>query len=491
MDINEEMNTTNSNRAAEEWVSSHAASINPRYRLGYHLMPTVGWMNDPNGLVYFQGQYHAFYQHHPYSAEWGPMHWGHAVSDDMVHWRRLPIALVPGGTGDRDGCYSGSAVDDDGVLSLIYTGQVFHSGDIQPFNVDFTETQNLATSTDGIHFDKSSRNPVIAHAPKDNSRNFRDPKVWRHGGWWYGIIGSSTVDDDARALLYRSHDLREWEYRGAIAHSEGRVGQMWECPDFFEVDGSHVLLFSPVGMQAQGNRYRNVFQTGYLLGDFDYESSTLTHGTFEELDRGHDFYASQTLEAPDGRRICMGWMNMWQTPMPEQQDGWAGALTLPRELHVVDGTVRMTPIAELQSLRSGTVTECSAVVRDREILASLEANRCEILVSCEGITRSEMTGLSFDIGLDSPVTFTYDRSRGLLSLDRGGEDGVRAYECGTLDHLDLHAYLDNSSLEIFVNDGLATFTSRIYPAAPATLMMRTGDEGVRAKAVVYSLESIG
>ena len=235
---------------------------------------------------------------------------------------------------------------------------------------------------------------------------------------------------------------------------------------YIPVDGTHVLLFSPVGMQADGYRYRNVFQTGYLLGDFDYDSAKLTHAGFEEIDRGHDFYASQTFETPDGRRVCIGWMNMWQTPMPEQRDGWAGALTLPRELHVVDGKVSMTPIRELTSLRADVLVERTDAFTDHETLVTLTKNQAEVLFSCADLNESGSVGLSFDVGAGKSVDFGYDRANGLLTLDRGGADGVRAYACGALERLDLRVYVDNSSLEVFVNEGLATFTSRIYPTAP-------------------------
>lgn len=483
------MNENNNTSKADAWIANHVSDINQRYRLGYHLMPTVGWMNDPNGLVFFNGQYHAFYQYHPYSSEWGPMHWGHAVSRDMVHWEDLPVALAPGSPADRDGCYSGSAVVNDGVLSLVYTGQVFNSGQIEPFNSDFSETQNLAMSHDGIHFTKFSGNPVISNAPEDNSRNFRDPKVWRHNDRWYVVIGSSTFDDDARALLYRSDDLVEWKYLGVIAQSHGQAGQMWECPDFFELDGQYVLLFSPVGMESKGYKYHNVFQTGYMIGDFDYSTGRLDHGDFEEIDRGHDFYATQTMVAPDGRRICMAWMNMWQTPMREQADGWSGAMTLPRELHLVNGRVTMTPVRELETLRSGLLAHCSDVLQNDTLLAAPDKNQFEVLFSCHDLHSSiGPIGLSLDIGTSDRVKFTYDPTRELLSLDRGGEDGVRAYECGRLDNLNLRIFVDNSSIEVFVNDGLAVFTSRIYPSSPAKVIAVT--DGKRAMDVLaYALEA--
>jgi beta-fructofuranosidase len=480
--------TRNDTSEADEWISTHKESINERYRLGYHLMPPVGWMNDPNGLVYFKGLYHAFYQHHPYTSEWGPMHWGHATSTDMVHWVDRPVALAPGDGSDRDGCYSGSAVVAGDTLNLIYTGQIFNTGDIEPFNSDFSESQNLAISRDGTHFEKYAGNPVIPGPPSDNTQNFRDPKVWKHNDTWYVVIGSTSAEDDARALLYSSPDLHTWQLEGNLAQSDHKIGNMWECPDFFELDGMHILMMSPVGLEADGHRYRNVFQSGYIAGDFDYQTLQLTHGDFEELDRGHDFYAPQTFEAPDGRRICFGWMNMWLTPMPEQKDGWAGAFTLPRELKYVDGKVTMTPVKELESLRGRVLTDCERSVTNGDVIVSPDENRFELLFSVDNLrVHADNLGLAFDLGNGIKASFVYDSGQELLTFDRGGKDGERSWECGTLEHLDLHIYVDNSSIEIFVNNGLATFTSRIYPTAPARVTLLSSADSVKAGIQSYAL----
>ena len=224
--------------AAEAEVALRAPHVNPRWRMAFHIMAPAGWINDPNGLCWFAGEYHAFFQHHPFSSEWGPMHWGHVVSTDLVSWRHAGIALAPGDASDADGCHSGSAVDNDGELAIVYTGHRYLDPPGPGRDPDrFTQVQNLAVSRDGIQFEKVPGNPVIAAPPADSTHHFRDPKVWREPGGWRLVLGNAAQDGRGRALLYGSSDLRSWELLGIVAESDGATGWMWECPDLFALDG--------------------------------------------------------------------------------------------------------------------------------------------------------------------------------------------------------------------------------------------------------------
>ena len=236
--------------------------LEDNYRLDYHLMPPAGWMNDPNGLIYFNHEYHAFYQHNPYEPKNGPMHWGHAKSKDLVNWEHLPVALAPSeiydmGESGGYGCWSGSAVDDNGVLTLIYTG---HVDGRTP-----TEVQCIATSTDGVTFNKAAYNPVIAGAPEEGGFGFRDPKVWQHDGVWYMVIGYGK-DGLGKALLYKSSDMRDWSYIGVAAESDGTMGICGSVRICFRLgtEMTHVLVISPMNMGTT--------KTMYLTGKFSYET---------------------------------------------------------------------------------------------------------------------------------------------------------------------------------------------------------------------------
>ncbi|MCL8377233.1 glycoside hydrolase family 32 protein [Escherichia coli] len=425
----------------------------------FHLAPPAGWMNDPNGLIYFNGRYHAFFQHHPASAYQGPMHWGHATSTDMLHWQHEPIALAPGDKYDRDGCFSGSAVDDDGVLSLIYTGHICL--DDRGNDSIIREVQCLATSHDGIHFEKQG----CVLTPPEGIMHFRDPKVWHEDGSWWMVIGARDASDNGQVLLYRGTSLRDWHLEHVRAHSAAGKSYMWECPDFFRCGNFHWLMFSPQGMPPSGYRFRNLFQSGVLAGSWKPGSVFALKGGFEELDYGHDFYAPQSMLAEDGRRIIMAWMNMWDSPVPTRSEAWAGCLTLPREVFERDGRLCQRPVREVESLRKKCQPLSPVRLQGLQLLTE-NVQAAELLVTWHTVdSHAEHYGVRLGDGLRLYV----DNQAGRLVLWRyypeEGLDGYRSVELPDTEYLTLRIFLDRSSVEVFVNDGEATLSSRIYPQA--------------------------
>lgn len=425
----------------------------------FHLAPPAGWMNDPNGLIYFNGRYHAFFQHHPASAYQGPMHWGHATSTDMLHWQHEPIALAPGDKNDRDGCFSGSAVDDDGVLSLIYTGHICL--DDRGNDSIIREVQCLATSHDGIHFEKQG----CVLTPPEGIMHFRDPKVWHEDGSWWMVIGARDASDNGQVLLYRGTSLRDWHLEHVLAHSAAGKSYMWECPDFFRCGNFHWLMFSPQGMPPSGYRFRNLFQSGVLAGSWKPGSVFALKGGFEELDYGHDFYAPQSMLAEDGRRIIMAWMNMWDSPVPTRSEAWAGCLTLPREVFERDGRLCQRPVREVESLRKKCQPLSPVRLQGLQLLTE-NVQAAELLVTWHTVdSHAEHYGVRLGDGLRLYV----DNQAGRLVLWRyypeEGLDGYRSVELPDTEYLTLRIFLDRSSVEVFVNDGEATLSSRIYPQA--------------------------
>lgn len=437
------------------------------YRLGYHLAPPTGWMNDPNGLVYFRGEYHVFYQHHPYSAQWGPMHWGHAKSRDLVHWEHLPIALAPGDEYDRDGCFSGSAVVADDTLYLLYTGHRWlgEPGDDQRIH----QVQCLASSTDGLVFTKHGA--VIEAAPDPQIMHFRDPKVWRRGEHWWMALGARQ-GDDPQLLLYRSEDLRQWHFLAcALAGQRDPDGYMWECPDMFELDGVDVLLYSPQGLQPSGydnwNRYQNSYRFG-LLDDAGHFSEC---GELYELDHGHDFYAAQTLQAADGRRLLWAWMDMWDSPMPSQAHHWCGALSLPRELSRDGERLRMRPARELTALRRTPHREQVGILTSQRRSLAMGGALLELELQLDlAASSAERFGLAVRCSADhqQQTLLYFDAMARRLVLDRqhsgAGVSGVRSVPVAPgQTRIALRIFLDRSSIEVFVDDGAYSLSSRIYP----------------------------
>jgi beta-fructofuranosidase len=458
------MSTQTKIQHAEEVLQNAKGKMNDRYRLGYHIMAPANWINDPNGLIQYKGEYHVFYQHHPYDENWGPMHWGHVKSKDLVHWEHLPIALAPTEAYEKDGCFSGSAVDDNGVLTLIYTGNIF----IDREKDILDQSQCIATSTDGIHFTKETVNPVISKHPEEGSGHFRDPKVWKHKDHWYMVLGTRK-EDIGKVVLYKSKDLRQWEYLGVLAESDGTLGYMWECPDLFELGGKYVLLFSPQGIEAKGELYNNLFQTGYLIGEYDYQTNEFEHGSFTELDNGHDFYAVQTFQDDKGRRIAIGWMDMWESNMPTKEDGWCGALTLPRELTLGENNkILMNPVEELTLLRDSEHKVCTNQSVSGNYLVETKDDLIELKVEFDlSKTTAQSVGLKIR-GLNQEETivmYQIDNQKLLLDCSKSGKevDGVRRTMLESNQLLSLQVFIDRSSIEVFANDGQASMTSRIYP----------------------------
>ncbi|MGX7025234.1 glycoside hydrolase family 32 protein [Vagococcus hydrophili] len=457
-----------------------------RYRLGYHVSASQGWINDPNGFCYFNGYYHIFFQHHPYSSEWGPMHWGHARSKDLVHWEELPIALTPGDIEDKDGCFSGSAIVKDDVMYLFYTGHHYY-GDNDPDH--FWQNQNMAYSKDGIHFTKYENNPIIEKEPEDNTHHFRDPKVWLYEDKYYMILGSQGKDGLGRGIIYTSSDLINWDYEGDMskASSLADEGFMWECPDFFHLDRKEVLLLSPQGMEESGKNYLNLFQTGYFVGQHDYLTNTFHREEFTELDRGHDFYATQTTEVPDGRRIVFGWMAMWESDMPEKVDGWAGALTLPRELRLKDNHLYMSPVKELEKLRTDQGQDHHINKKGEVILAeSVSSTEILIEVDLRNTENQEMTFALKDKENESILSLTYSQNNQELILNREDVSDPRFGMIQEAEELSLRVFIDKSSVEIFINEGEVVFTERFYAEEAPNFTIETTKQ-TEVESTVYKL----
>ncbi|WP_334352618.1 glycoside hydrolase family 32 protein [Companilactobacillus sp. HBUAS56257] len=466
----------------KEYVKDKIQLSNMRYRLGYHIMAPSGWINDPNGFCYFQGYYHIFYQHYPNDAQWGPMHWGHARSKDLVHWETLPIALTPGDKEDEDGCFSGSAVVYNDKMYLIYTGH-HYIGDGNPDH--FWQNQNLAISEDGINFKKYENNPIIAQAPEDNTQHFRDPKVWYNNGIWYLILGSQGKDELGRVLLYKSPNLINWNLVGPVTKSSeiSKEGYMWECPDFFHLGDFDFLLMSPQGILEDNGKFKNENETGYMVGKYNYEKNEYQRGGFSEIDNGHDFYASQTTLTPDGRRIVIGWMDMWGSEMPESNDGWAGALTIPRELIYENNILQMRPIKELERLRERKLLDSDISFIGEKTIVNND-RQYEALLSFDS---SDLNGTGIELkDSDDNLILDLKYFDGKMILNRGGKDSEREATVNLSDHLELHLFVDTSSVEIFVNNGERTFTERFY--ADKAQLNVVSKNSTDVSVVVYKLD---
>ena len=421
------------------------------WRPNWHLAPPVGLLNDPNGFIQHRGRYHLFYQWNPLACAHGAKFWGHWSSTDLLHWRHEPVALVPSEPYESHGCYSGSAVVQDGQLTLLYTGNVKYA--------DGSRTANQCLAVENEHGEFDKQGPVLP-LPAGYTGHVRDPKVWRHDDRWYMVLGAQDLQLQGKVLLLISEDLRHWQLCGEIAgsglHGLGDFGYMWECPDLFELDGQDILICCPQGLAAEPERYLNTHQAGYWVGQLDYDHADFQHGEFRELDLGFEFYAPQTTQAEDGRRLLFGWMGIPDQDefcQPTVPQGWIHTMTCPRELSYRDGRLYQQPARELTRLR-GSQTSWQGIAN---AAPQLPADSAELQLSSSG---------PFCLSLRDALTLTWDGERLTLSRRnlRTGELEQRFWR-GQLQTLRL--LCDHSSVELFINEGEAVMSARYFPQSQA------------------------
>jgi beta-fructofuranosidase len=426
----------------------------------YHLLPAKNWMNDPNGPIFWKGRYHMFFQYNPNAAVWGDMHWNHAISDDMIHWRHLPIALAPTpGWDDTDGCFTGSAVDDHGTATILYTGVKTVAPEhatLRDGVQNFREVQCLATSSDPqLRTWNKWKTPVIEPPQDPRPTGFRDPFLWRDAGIWYLGVASGVRHEGGNVRLYRSKDLRQWEYLHALASGTwtGKdsinpvdSGEMWECPDFFPLGSKHALLYSTAGAVY--------WETGELdpkeLVFHSEKRGILDHGAY---------YAPKTQLDKHGHRILWGWITEKRPNEELRAAGWAGCMALPRVLSVsADGCLEMRVIPEVQSLREESFNMFGFSTTERISLArSFEIKNLAGELFWASSARGFTLSLADRTGIWANISIARDGAVAKLTLN---DTTVELPPARTPGH-ELRLFLDGSVAEL-ICDNQQAITSRIY-----------------------------
>ena len=448
-------------RAFEDQYAPYVPEVE---RSLFHVTGAIGWINDPNGFSVYRGEYHLFFQYHPYKPIWGPMHWGHVKTRDFIRWERLPVALAPDMPYDKDGCFSGSAVQlDDGRQLLMYTGvreERQADGSLKQY-----QTQCLAVG-DGIDYEKYEGNPVITAAdlPRGGSEvDFRDPRIWREADGYYAVAGNRPADGSGSILLFHSEDAFHWQYRGRVASNHNQYGRMWECPDYFRLDGKDVLFVSPQEMRPIGLEFHAGNGTVCMIGEAD-ENKHLIRENVHAIDYGIDFYAPQTLLTPDGRRIMIAWMQNWDTARSQPvTNRICGQMTLPRELTVRDGRLIQVPVRELENYYGEKISYRNVPLSTETILAGIKGRTLDMTVNVRPANGSSMYR-SFRINLakdgEHVTTVKYKPEQGIVRVDRSRcgfrFDIVHVREFPVYSkhgNIKLRCVLDRHSLELFVNDG--------------------------------------
>ena len=416
------------------------------YRPKIHFSPEKGWMNDPNGMVYVDGVYHFFYQKYPYDTSWGPMHWGHATSRDLIHWEHQPIALYPDELGF---IFSGSAVYDTQNSSEYGTNEnppiiaIYTS-----HHKDGLEQQSIAYSNDkGRHFEKSYLNPVIKNP---GISDFRDPKAF-----WNPVrrCWSLVLAAQDRVFFYASQDMKNWEKTGEFGPEGNHVKGVWECPDLFEIDGQQIMTCCPQGVDQKGYDYQNVYQCGYFPVEFDLKNKSYSFGKFQEFDKGFDIYATQTFADEAGRRSLIGGMGIPDADYDNDATvayDWIHALTMPRELEWKDGKILQHPLKEMKDLRKNAFT-C-----ELEAFTKWAPADC-----CFELRLDVEEAKNLELKLREDVTISW--KDGLFTLSMGESGRGRKQRFAKVEELsDITIFSDTSAIEIFINNGETVLTTRVY-----------------------------
>lgn len=484
------------------------------YRGRYHFSPKENWMNDPNGMVYFKGEYHLFYQHHPDGMTWGPMHWGHAVSKDLITWEELSIALKPDESGT---IFSGSAVvdwhntsgffeEEPGLVS-IFTHHYEVQGSPQ------IQTQSLAYSKDqGRTWTKYEGNPVLKH---DSYIDFRDPKVFWHEdtGRWVMILACGQ-----KVCLYHSPDLKSWTFGSEFGDGIGFHGGVWECPDLFplnveaDVEGEPTLqkwiMLVSIG---DDTAYEEGSRTQYFIGHFD--GITFTPDGDKEairwLDYGRDNYAGVSwsdVPSEDGRCLFIGWMSNWKYANLTPTEGFRGAMTLPRELklqlgkdndiilvqHVVKELERVR--VPILSLTNVTKTEVAQALQSLQldsyelnaVIPSQSSLEFKVRVGGNEETVVGVNGAKREVYVDRTKSGIYDFHEQFRGVHTAKLEAMN-------ENIDLKVYVDRSSVEVFANGGQAVITDLIYPKADSKgiSVVTHDDQLVLASLTIYEIAPSG
>lgn len=481
-----------------------------KYRPQFHFTPEQNWMNDPNGMVFFNNEYHLFYQYHPFSTLWGPMHWGHAVSKDLIHWEHLPIALSP----DEHGAiFSGSAVvdwnnksgffDEEPGLVAIYT-----SADTYPNSNRERQRQSIAYSKDnGRTWIKYEGNPILAD---EKITDYRDPKVfWHHEtNQWVMILATGQT-----VMIYTSLNLKDWEFASEFGHQAGSHAGVWECPDLFKlpIDGDDTnqkwVMIVSIGDDP---KFKEGSRTQYFVGDFDGKTfvNDYPDDTILWLDYGRDNYAGVSwsdIPEEDGRRIYIGWMSNWRYAREVPTEGWRSAMTLPRELSLISTTegvrVAQFPVRELVALESDRESYNNLTINDNSPITYQIDELMKVELDFENQFASSF-GVVFKNSANDQTVISYNKAKGLLQVDRTTSGNINFSETfATIqeaplklidEKIKLQIYIDTSSIEVFVNKGEIAITSLIFPKEPLNELELFSIDGITnvSKLTFSKLKSI-
>ena len=453
----------------EELAQLLEKSKNDNWKPIYHIHPEFGLLNDPNGLAYFNGYYHLFHQWYPYGTTHGMKHWAHLKSKNLVEWTREEVALIPTEDYEAHGAYSGTSIEIDNKLYLYYTGN------IKLDKMNRSSNQCLAIMDGDGNIQKHPSNALIEGVPQGYTGHVRDPKVFKKNDQYYMILGAQRLDETGTFIVYQSPNGIEWKLLGELIlkNFNQECGYMWECPDYAQIDGKDLLVFSPQGIEPQGEKYKNLFNVTYVIGKLDIENLTFEVESFDEFERGFDFYATQMFKGKEEQTLLLAWAGLGEFEYPTDEFGWAHCLTFPREITIKDNKVIQFPAKELELLRLDGMSE-SGECQGFALLPN-ETNTYELNVTLKP-NDANTFGLNLAVSEEERLILEFNQKEQTVTLDRSELKHQFVEEFGTYRQADLNigevleikVLMDNSIAEIFINNGEVAFTTRLFPLKTST-----------------------
>lgn len=453
----------------EELAQLLEKSKNDNWKPIYHIHPEFGLLNDPNGLAYFNGYYHLFHQWYPYGTTHGMKHWAHLKSKNLVEWTREEVALIPTEDYEAHGAYSGTSIEIDNKLYLYYTGN------IKLDKMNRSSNRCLAIMDGYGNIQKHPSNALIEGVPQGYTGHVRDPKVFKKNDQYYMILGAQRLDETGTFIVYQSPNGIEWKLLGELIlkNFNQEFGYMWECPDYAQIDGKDLLVFSPQGIEPQGEKYKNLFNVTYVIGKLDIENLTFEVESFDEFERGFDFYATQMFKGKEEQTLLLAWAGLGEFEYPTDEFGWAHCLTFPREITIKDNKVIQFPAKELELLRLDGMSE-SGECQGFALLPN-ETNTYELNVTLKP-NDANTFGLNLAVSEEERLILEFNQKEQTVTLDRSELKHQFVEEFGTYRQADLNigevleikVLMDNSIAEIFINNGEVAFTTRLFPLKTST-----------------------
>lgn len=421
-------------------------------REAYHFAPWKNWMNDPNGLCWYKGYYHMFYQYNPHGQEWSNMYWGHAVSRDLVHWIHLPVVLAPQEEilqepeKIKGGAFSGCAVAFEEEVCFYLTR---HMGPLED-SEETIERQWMMRSRDMIHF--TEEKCIISEPPKEASFDFRDPKVLKIGEYWYMVLGSAIAGKGV-ILLYKSADGEKWEYVHPLLFEEEADIRCFECPDFMELDGRYIAIGAFMCHYDEYGRYQ---MTRYYIGSW--KNQRLEKESSGWVDFGSNCYAVQSFEH-QGRRICIGWISDFYKEHIEREGGAYGSMTLPREMHIRNGRLYMMPVEEVEALKAGTLYKGYG---ENLPIHEIDGNAYKVKIK---FGRNTFFSAILGKDKDKAILLVNDET-GLRIQTWGVKSQGISFRADVEKVTELDIFVDRRVVEVYVNQGEAVGTKLFYSSSP-------------------------